>query len=310
MTMNTDVRPNRRLTKLALTINLSLFASLGSAGVYAQEAASDDAADVEVVSVTGTRIPRAEVVATSPVTSIDEFQLQLDRAVNVEDIIFKLPQAPGDGASGSSATTIDLRALGQNRTLVLLDGTRAVPFGFRNAVDVNAIPAGLIKRVDVLTGGAAAVYGADAVSGVVNFILDDNFSGMEFSTSYEFPDGGAEQFNAEAVFGGDILDGKGHLTGFVSYSDRDALLAGERDFAMLNSTSVVNTGGYYTDVASGNSFGIADDGSITGEMNTNDVTAASYLVSPMTRKSTGLFWDVDLHDNVTCLLYTSDAADE
>lgn len=299
MTMNTDVRPNRRLSKLALTINLSLLATLGSAGVYAQEAASDDAADVEVVSVTGTRIPRAEVVATSPVTSIDEFQLQLDRAVNVEDIIFKLPQAPSSGASGGSATTIDLRALGQNRTLVLLDGTRAVPFGFRNAVDVNAIPAGLIKRVDVLTGGAAAVYGADAVSGVVNFILDDDFSGMEFSTSYEFPDGGAEQFNAEAVFGGDILDGKGHLTGFVSYSDRDALLAGERDFAMLNSTSVVNTGGYYTDLASGNSFGIADDGSITDDMNTNDVTAASYLVSPMTRKSTGLFWDVDLHDNVT-----------
>lgn len=292
MERHSSYSPVRRFTKAAFAVQLAVLSATSAA-----QTSPDD--DIEVVNVTGSRIPRAEVVSTSPVTSVEEFQLKLDRAVNVEDIIFKLPQAPSSGASGSSATTIDLRALGQNRTLVLLDGTRAVPFGFRNAVDVNAIPAGLIKRVDVLTGGAAAVYGADAVSGVVNFIMNDDFDGVEFSTSYEMPEDGAEQFNAEAIFGGDILDGKGHLTGFVSYADRQALYAGDREFAMENNTEVINTGGYYTDVASGNSFGIDDSGALTTDRNTVDSTAGSYLVSPMTRQSTGLFWDVDLHDNVT-----------
>lgn len=278
--------------KLTAAIHLALLSGAAMAQSITEQ-------DIEVVSVTGSRIARTEVVSTSPVTSVEEFQLQLDRAVNVEDIIFKLPQAPSSGASGGSATTIDLRALGQNRTLVLLDGTRDVPFGFRNSVDVNAIPAGLIKRVDVLTGGAAAVYGADAVSGVVNFIMDDTFDGVEFSTSYEMPQNGAEMFSAEAIFGGDILDGKGHLTGFVSFADRKALFAGDRDFAMENGTQVVNTGGYYEDIVSGNTFGIDDNGAVTEGRNTVDSTAGRYLVSPMTRKSTGLFWDVDLHDNAT-----------
>ncbi len=261
----------------------------------AQDIESEKAVNaIEVINVTGSRIPRAEVVATSPVTSIDKAQLQLDRAVSVEDIVFKLPQVPSSGANGGSATTIDLRAMGQNRTLVLLNGTRAVPFGYRNAVDVNALPAGLIKQVDVLTGGAAAVYGADAVAGVVNFVLDDKFEGLKLSSSYESPDGGAETLNIETTFGSDIFDGMGHLTGFVGYTERGALYAGDRDFSMLNSTSTINTGGFYTDVASGNTFGISDDGTITDEMNTVDVTAKSYLVPSMTRVSSGVFWGLEI----------------
>ena len=179
----------------------------------------------EVITVTGSRIQRTELVSSSPVVSVDEAQIHLDRAVNVEDITAKLPQAAA-GANSTGATvgdsfgssTIDLRGLGQNRTLVLIDGTRAVPFSFRNSVDVNTIPAGLIKRVDVLTGGAAAVYGADAVAGVVNFVLDDDFTGAEFSSSYETADGGNEKLNFEAIFGGDIADGSGHITGYLGYS--------------------------------------------------------------------------------------------
>src|SRR3546814_2906498 len=83
------------------------------------------------------------------------------------------------GSEAFGAQTLELRNLGQNRTLVLINGTRAIPFSFRNAVDVNSIPAPLLKRVDVLTGGAAAVYGADAVAGVVNFIIDDSFEGWQ-----------------------------------------------------------------------------------------------------------------------------------
>src|SRR5690606_34833406 len=225
------------------------------------------------------------------------------RAVNVEDIPAKLPQAAA-GANATGATvgdslgssTIDLRSLGQNRTLVLINGTRAVPFSFRNSVDVNIIPAGLIKRVDVLTGGAAAVYGADAVAGMVNFILDDKFDGVELSASYETADGGGEKFNTEAIFGGDIASGRGHITGYVGYSERKDLLAGERSWAMQNSGSIINTGGFYTDVASGNTFGIDDSGAVTAGRNTVNVTGERNLIQPMDRLSAGLFFGVELSD--------------
>lgn len=289
----------KRATKIALAVQVALFSQI----TLAQQTSSveENIATSEVITVTGSRIPRTELVSTSPVTSVDEIQLHLDRAVNVEDIMVKLPQAAA-GANSSGATvgdslgssTIDLRGLGQNRTLVLINGTRAVPFSFRNAVDVNTIPAGLIKQVDVLTGGAAAVYGADAVAGVVNFILDDKFSGVELSTSYEMPDGGAEKFNVEAIFGGDISDSRGHLTGYIGYSEQQELLAGERSFAVQNSTSMINTGGFYTDVASGNSFGIDDNGNVTDSRQTTNINAERYLIQPMKRLSTGAFFSFDI----------------
>lgn len=257
----------------------------------------------EVITITGSRIARTELVSSSPVTSVEEVQIQLDRAINVEDISAKLPQAAA-GANATGATvgdslgssTIDLRSLGQNRTLVLINGTRAVPFSFRNAVDVNIIPAGLIKRVDVLTGGAAAVYGADAVAGVVNFIMNDTFDGVELSSSYETADGGGEKLNTEAVFGGEIGGGRGHLTGYIGYSERKALLAKERSWALQNSGSMINNGGFYTDIASGTSFGISDTGAITTGRNTVNVTGDRFLTQPMNRLSAGLFFSVDLND--------------
>lgn len=291
----------RQTSKLALAVNLALFSHITLA-LQTDETAVEKA---EVITITGSRIARTELVASSPVASVDEVQIQLDRAVNVEDISAKLPQAAA-GANATGATvgdslgssTIDLRSLGQNRTLVLINGTRAVPFSFRNSVDVNIIPAGLIKRVDVLTGGAAAVYGADAVAGVVNFIMDDKFDGVELSASYETADGGGEKLNTEAVFGGDIANGRGHITGYVGYSERKALLAGERSWAMQNSGSMINSGGFYTDVASGNSFGIDDNGGITAGRNTVNITDQRYLTQPMDRLSAGLFFNAELNDYV------------
>jgi outer membrane receptor protein involved in Fe transport len=291
---------------LITPIALAVITALSSYQAIAAEDIKDSKAETEVITVTGSRIQRAELVSSSAVASISEEQIQLDRAINVEDITAKLPQAAA-GANSTGATvgdsfgssTIDLRGLGQNRTLVLINGTRAVPFSFRNSVDVNTIPAGLIKRVDVLTGGAAAIYGADAVAGVVNFILDDNFNGAELSTSYETADGGNEKFNIEAIFGGDIGDGRGHITGYFSYSERTELLAGERDYALKNSIPMINSGGYYTDVASGNTFGIDDNGSVVDGRQTSDYTADRYLTQPMDRLSTGIIFDFDINDNLT-----------
>ncbi|MEH8019950.1 TonB-dependent receptor domain-containing protein [Rheinheimera metallidurans] len=290
----------RNASKLALAVNLALFSQLALAQ---QQDSTNSAEKPEVITITGSRIARTELVASSPVASVDEVQIQLDRAVNVEDITAKLPQAAA-GANATGATvgdslgssTIDLRSLGQNRTLVLINGTRAVPFSFRNSVDVNIIPAGLIKRVDVLTGGAAAVYGADAVAGVVNFIMDDQFDGVELSASYETAQDGAEKLNTEAVFGGDIANGRGHLTGYVGYSERKALLAGDRSWAMQNSNSMINTGGFYTDVASGNSFGISDSGAVTATANNTNINGERNLIQPMDRLSAGLFFDTEFSD--------------
>src|SRR3546814_205123 len=153
------------------------------------------------------------------------------------------------GSDAFGAQTLDLRNLGQNRTLVLINGTRAIPFSFRNAVDVNSIPAPLLKRVDVLTGGAAAVYGADAVAGVVNFIIDDSFEGWQANANYRAVAGGASQFGGH-VMGGLSLGGRGNLVVYGEYTERDSLLAGNRDFARRG-VATLPIGGHCTDVASG-----------------------------------------------------------
>jgi len=304
--MKYNLNQKKQKTHLITPIALAVMTAFSSYQALAYEDIKESKAETEVITVTGSRIQRAELVSSSPVASVSEEQIQLDRAINVEDITAKLPQAAA-GANSTGATvgdsfgssTIDLRGLGQNRTLVLINGTRAVPFSFRNSVDVNTIPAGLIKRVDVLTGGAAAIYGADAVAGVVNFILDDNFNGAEFSTSYETADGGNEKFNIEAIFGGDIADGRGHITGYLSYSERKELLAGEREYALKNTVPMINSGGYYTDIATGNSFGIDDTGSFVDDRQTSDFTADRYLTQPMDRLSTGIIFDFDVNDNIT-----------
>ena len=178
--------------------------------------------DDGAIIVTGTRIKSAGLSSTSPISTLEGEQIQLLRAVTIEDISVKIPQLAGGvnstsvGSDAFGAQTLDLRNLGQNRTLVLINGTRALPFSFRNAVDVNSIPAPLLKRVDVLTGGAAAVYGADAVAGVVNFIINDDFDGLQGNINYRAVAGGGSQKSGHllggmklgvGVFSGDKFDG-------------------------------------------------------------------------------------------------------
>ena len=259
----------------------------------------------EEIIVTGSRIVRTELTATSPVFTLGKEQIKLDRAQTIEDIQQKLPQsAAGANSTGAAvgdslgSSTIDLRGLGQNRTLVLINGTRAVPFSFRNAVDVNAIPAGLVKRVEVLTGGAAAIYGADAVAGVVNFVLDDEFDGMEATASYEVPQGGGEVFGAEAIFGGPIGGGRGHLTGYAGYTERQALLAGERSFTANAPTLIANEGGNFTDKMSGNFFAFDDNGNFVTTRQTRDITPERFLIYPLERISAGAFFKYELFEDV------------
>ena len=195
------------------------------------QADSDDA-----IVVTGSRIVRPDLEAPSPVTTVDSEQFDLTGTVTVETLLNELPQLiPGNtrtsnNQGGEDFSTLDLRGLGPNRTLILVDGERVPASSTSGVVDIGTIPAGLIERVDVVTGGASAVYGSDAMAGVVNFILKDNFEGLEVSSQYGISEeGDGAQFNIQALLGGNFADDRGNMTFFTSYFSREAVGQGDRD---------------------------------------------------------------------------------
>lgn len=217
----------------------------------AQTTPPDQASEVGDVVVTGSRIARQDYVANSPVSTVSAEQIQARGDVNVEQILNQLPQVvPGFSANSNNpangSATVDLRGLGPSRTLVLVNGHRFVPFDSSNAVDLNAIPASLIERVEVMTGGASAVYGSDALAGVVNFIFKRNFEGIAFDTQYGISGhGDGEQFNASLTFGANIDGGRGNLTGFVGYADRGGFFPNEdRPWALFSNAGGSGTGEY------------------------------------------------------------------
>jgi len=140
--------------------------------------------NLETIIVTGSRIPRTSLTAVSPVTIVNSDEIKLQGATNIEEVLNELPQVnPSQGefvsAGATGTATVDLRGLGAVRTLVLVNGHRLMPGDPRFPVpDINSIPTAIVQRVEVLTGGAGAVYGSDAVAGVVNFILDTKFDGL------------------------------------------------------------------------------------------------------------------------------------
>ena len=246
-------------------------------GDEATSADATESAPGDLIVVTGSRIRSPNLESASPITVISSEEFKQTGTTRVEDLVNSLPQVFADdggsianGASG--AATINLRGLGAERTLVLVNGRRLVP-GDPNtsAADINVIPAALVKRVDVLTGGASSVYGADAVAGVVNFVLDTEFEGLRLDTQYSvynhdqrnrsnvtnaldsrgfpFPsglntDGGT--IDATAVFGAGFDDGRGHVTGYFGYRNINAVNQSKRDYSACslsaNTAAQVNGG--------------------------------------------------------------------
>jgi iron complex outermembrane recepter protein len=228
-----------------------------------QEQASDDDAIGSVV-VTGSRIPQPNLTSISPVTAVSAETIRVEGITRVEDLINNLPQAFADfggnlanGATG--AATVNLRGLGAQRTLVLVNGRRLMPGdptqNGNATADLNQIPGSLIERIEVLTGGASAVYGADAVAGVVNFIMNDNFEGVRLDAQYSFyqhendndeigalleaRDFAAPESNVRDGYQKDITfvmgmntgDGRGNATVYAGYRQLDGLLQSERDYS-------------------------------------------------------------------------------
>ena len=224
--------------------------------------AQDSDADVEEVIVTGSRIIDPNVISSSQIAVVDGQDIIDAGVTRVEDFLNDMPQvSPGQSitnSNGSNGTaTVNLRNLGCARTLVLLNGRRMVPgtTGGGSCADLNTIPTLLLKKVEVLTGGASSVYGSDAVAGVVNFVLDDEFVGFKAAYSHGFYNHENDNSKLQKLqksygyanapsdvqtgdtgkfsmaFGGDIDGGKGHVSAFFEHTDTKPMLQGEFDIS-------------------------------------------------------------------------------
>ncbi|ARU15272.1 hypothetical protein A9D14_02595 [Croceicoccus marinus] len=201
----------------------------------AQTEAEVEAAQSEAIIVTGSRITNPNLEQSSPVNVVGENEISLRQATNAEELLGQLPGvAPGIGnnvnnGSGGFAT-FNLRNLGSNRNLILLDGTRLVPSSTASQTDLNIIPIALIERVDILTGGASSVYGADAISGAVNFVTKRDFEGANVTTSIGLnEDGDGKRFRTDVTLGANLDDGRGNAVLNVGYQTIDPVLQGDRD---------------------------------------------------------------------------------
>ena len=199
----------------SLFVSLASLLSISSALAEETPASSSEAGApiIEEVIVTGSLLPRGDFVSKAPISTISSTQFEMSNSVNVESLINSMPQVVG-GADRSSTfgqgiATANLRGLGENRTLVLVDSRRFVPtYPDGGTVDLNFVPVGLIDRVEILTGGASAAYGSDALAGVINFILKDQTDGWEFNGGGEMTEkGDAEIFNFNATNGGTFRSG-------------------------------------------------------------------------------------------------------
>jgi iron complex outermembrane recepter protein len=244
----------KSLTKQRLALAIS--AAIGGSA-YAQEQTQQQPV-VDEVLVTGSRIVRRDFTAPSPVTTIDSESLISTGNIGIESVLNQLPQyvpagtqfsafdiQPG-ATNSSGAATLNLRGIGTNRNLVLIDGRRAQPVNASLVVDINTIPAAAIQSVEIITGGASAVYGPDAMAGVTNFILRDNFEGIEFGLrSGDSAEGDGGQSNFNVLMGMNSSDGNGNIMVGMDWTERDPIYQRDRDFYVNGWLDPGNAGGQF-----------------------------------------------------------------
>ena len=235
---------NSKFSKIALMCAASALALTTAA--RAQSVASNQGA-VEQVTVTGSRVISDITLSPTPITVVTSDQLQATTPTNIPDALKKLPdflggsspRSQGNGSGNGSSNTLSLRNLGAQRTLILLDGHRVAPANSDGSVDVDSLPQMLMSRVDVVTGGASAVYGSDAVAGVVNFILDKNFTGFKYDVNAgisNYSDGAEAKIGL--AWGTDLFGGRGHYEASARYFQQDKIAMDSRPYGYQNNTPV------------------------------------------------------------------------
>jgi outer membrane receptor protein involved in Fe transport len=301
---------------------------------------SDDE-EIEEIITTGTRIRDENIVAASPITTITEEEISLKQTPNIERVFRDMPiTIPGDGENVNNGTagqaTLDLRGLGPERSLLLIDGKRLAPYDINGIVTTDVIPINMIKRVDVVTGGASAVYGSDAMSGAINFILRDDFEGFEVEYGWSDTDssqaesgGGEDTTFMSALYG--IQSDKGSLVLGGSKTSRGSVLLANRSFGLYGVSSTTGSGlgdvppapapecsgntefttahssgvGSTTaipgtlNLRSGNSYQFRDNGDlVAGECARFNFNPFNYYQTPQDRTQFTAIADYDYNDNV------------
>lgn len=239
-------RKNRTAGTVGALAAVSLMMALPSAPAFAADEM------MEEIVVTGSRIRRNDLTANSPIAIFNEESIDLANTANLEEFLRDMPQfVAGVGAQGNNGNpgvaTLDLRNLGEERTLVLLDGKRLTPYDADNIIDIASIPTALIERVEVITGGASAVYGTDAIAGVVNFIMKDDFEGIHFDSSYQVTgESDGDRYDANVTFGGNFDGGRGNIVFNFGYTDQEEVTQGDRDFSLVARDDLLNPQGSFT----------------------------------------------------------------
>lgn len=239
--------------KISMTRELllasTIVAGLGfAAPAFAQTAAATEEKAAEVVVVTGTRISAPGVQSASPITSIGGAELQLNQVAEAEKLLRSLPSTiPGDGENVNNGTagvtTVNMRGLGSQRNLVLMDGKRMTPYNINGRVDVSTVPQAMLERVDILTGGASTVYGSDAMSGVINFVLKKDFEGIEVDLKRSITgDNDGQIVTASVALGANLDDGRGNVALSMNWTQRDAVTLAQRPFGLVGVASSTGAG--------------------------------------------------------------------
>lgn len=260
----------------------ALFAVASPLAAVAQEA--DDAAVAvttestetearqEKITITGSRFARRDEVAESPILTVSQDALLESGYTTVDGFLNTLPQitpnlsSQSNNPSSNGRAVLDLRGLGSARNLVLIDGKRGMPSFATGTVDINTIPSALVERVEIITGGAASTYGADAVAGVANFMLRKDFEGIEVDTQYKasIEEGDGVEWGTGITMGSNFADDRGNAVLSLNYFTREVMGKGARDFSVQASSST----------------GIFPDGSYATGTNTPNIAAVNALFGP------------------------------
>jgi len=311
---------------------LPALAILSAHDAGAQAASVDDAREtIEEIVVTGSRIRRRDTVAPSPIATLEHDDLQLAPQRTLEETLNRMPQLnpdfgrtsnnPGDGTAN-----LNLRGMGSERTLVLLNSRRVAPSGVSSSVDINNIPQFLIERVEIITGGASTAYGSDALAGVVNVITRDDFEGVMLDTSYGVTDrGDADYTDINLSFGTDFAGGRGNVVIYGGHYERESLLASAR-----SSTDVTLEEDGFGELIEAGSFNAPEgalfsfvpgvgfpifnaDGTWRPFVNPDDLynfAPFNYLQTPLTRNTVGVLGTLAINDDYEIYLEATFANNE
>ena len=249
---------NYRRTLTARAVHCAVIASTVTAGTgFTATAALAQEDALEEIVVTGSRLRRdRDFVEVSPVATVGMDEIQGMGFLTMEQTLNRMPQLKADTTSstnqyGGVAMSADLRGLGAVRTLVLVDGKRFVPAENSGIADLASIPDMLVESVEIVTGGASAIYGSDAIAGAVNFRLRDNFQGAEFRYQQgQAQEGDAETKRADFILGTGSDDGNSNVTLAVSWSERGTVMGGDRTFSAI--PYLTNSEGIFAPFGSGN----------------------------------------------------------